>query len=122
MDNPLFLELEFWALLLCSTFLPAVLLIWMTWKRVLSKYIIISIGFFLIFLAGIDAFLLGLLSVEAEATKSILDDKIFHSELSIALYIVPLVLAKIGVSLITHVLCNHISILELHPEHDKDLP
>lgn len=113
MNNPFYLELEFWGVLACSVILPASIFVWMTWKRSLSRFIIIVIGFFLVCIAGGDVIFLRLLSGKAKATPDILDDKLFVSEISIALYIIPLILAGIGVNLASHVLCNHITIAEL---------
>lgn len=107
------MQLEFWGVLACSVILPACVFTWMTWKRSLSRVVITLIGFVLVGIAGADAIFLRLLSSKAKATSHILDDKLFASEISIALYIIPLVLAGIGVNLASHVLCNHITIIEL---------
>lgn len=119
MNNPFYLEFKFWGALSCSVIIPTILFAWMTWRRSISAFVIIVIGLFLVFIAGIDAIFLRLLSAKAKATPDILDDKIFVSEISIALYIIPLILAGIGVNLASHVLCNHIIIAELDEEKEK---
>ena len=113
MNNPIYLELEFWGVLACSAILPMCIFTWMTWKRSLSRLVIIIIGLLLVCIAGANVIFLRLLSTKAKATSNILDDKLFVSEISIALYIIPLILAGIGVNLASHVLCNHINITEL---------
>ena len=118
MNNPFYLELEFWGVLACSVLLPTCIFAWMILRRSLSKFIIIVIGFLLVFIAGVNVIFLRLLCAKAKATPSILDDKLFVSEISIALYIIPLILAGIGVNLASHVLCNHINIVELDQKHD----
>lgn len=114
MNNPLYLEYEFWGVLACSVIFPTIIFVWISWKRSLSRFTLIAIGISLVFIAGADAIFLRLLSAKAKVTPGIIDDHIFVSEISIALYIIPLILAGVGVNLASHVLCNHIIITELN--------
>ena len=113
MGQAIYLEYEFWALLIFTIIIPSVIFIWMMMKREFSRISLVSIGLFLVVIAGLDAILLRMLSVKAKITPGIVDDQIFVSEISIALYIIPLILAGVGVNLASHVLCNHIEIAEL---------
>ncbi len=98
MNQTIYLEHEFWALLVCSIILPVGIFVLMTWKRRFSRATLFLIGTLLVFLSGFDAILLQRLSAKAKASANLLDDRIFASEISIALYIIPLILAGIGVN------------------------
>ncbi len=64
---------------------------------------------FLILLAGIDVYLLKRLAVMAKDSASLLDDYIFSSELSVALYLLPALFAGVGINAISHILINHLT-------------
>ena len=113
MGKPIYLEYEFWALLICTIIVPSAVFIWMMMKRKFSQISIVAIGVLLVVIAGMDAIFLRILSAKAKISPGILDDQIFVSEISIALYIIPLILAGVGVNLASHVLCNHLEITEL---------
>ena len=113
MTRPIYLEFEFWGLLVCTGIIPFVTLLWMMRQRHFQRSILVTIGTFLVFLSGLDAIFLQRLSTKAKASANILDDRIFASEISIALYIIPLILAGIGVNLASYVLCEHLKITEL---------
>ena len=117
MNQTIYLEYEFWGLLVCTIILPAGIFVWMTWKRKFSRTTLLMIGTLLVFLSGLDAIFLQRLSAKAKASANLLDDRIFASEISITLYIIPLILAGIGVNLLSHVLCEHLTIAEL--DHNK---
>jgi hypothetical protein len=57
--------------------------------------------------SGITIFLLQRLAVMAKSTPSLLDDWIFDSTLSVALYFVPILFAGVGVKMLSHVLIGH---------------
>ena len=44
----------------------------------------------------------------ARLSRSLFDDRIFASELSVAMYLLPVVFAGIGVNTISHVLVSHL--------------
>ncbi|MNY42955.1 hypothetical protein D3C86_1778840 [compost metagenome] len=56
----------------------------------------------------------------AKNTPSLADDAVFISELSIALYILPVVFGGIGVNLISHVLLRHLT--EAEKRFDREHP
>ncbi len=113
MQQSIYLEYEFWGLLACTIILPAGIILWLMWKRTFRRTTLSMVGILLVILSGLDAIFLQRLQTKAKATLDLLDDRIFVSEISIALYIIPLILAGIGVNLASHVLVEHLSITEL---------
>ena len=65
-------------------------------------------GFALVFIAGVDVYLIQGLSAAAKLTSSSIDDAVFDSELTLALYAFPALFGGIGVNLISHVLIRHL--------------
>ncbi|MFH1725747.1 MAG: hypothetical protein ABII00_14145 [Elusimicrobiota bacterium] len=78
----------------CTLILPAAIFGWMTWKRRFCKTTLLGIGTMLVFLSGFAAVFLQLLGTKATASADLMDDRVFASEISIALYIVPLILEE----------------------------
>ena len=76
----------------------------------------------LVLIAGVDVYLLQSLSSLAKTSPSLADDALFVSELSIALYVLPVVFGGIGVNLISHVLLRHLTEAEkrFEREHPRD--
>jgi len=79
------------------------------WKRVISRHTVLLFAVILIMLSGVDVFLLQRLKAMARLSTSLLDDTIFRSEISLALYLIPAVFAGIGVNMISHVLVSHLT-------------
>ncbi|MNV98981.1 hypothetical protein D3C71_1942950 [compost metagenome] len=71
-------------------------------------------------ISGVDVYLLQSLAAVAKNTPSLADDAVFISELSIALYILPVVFGGIGVNLISHVLLRHLT--EAEKRFDREHP
>ncbi len=120
MNHSIYLEHEFWGLILCTIILPAWIFIWLARNRKFSRLTLTTIGVMLVTFTGLDVIFLRRLSDKAKATATLMDDRIFSSEISIALYIIPMILAGIGVNLISYVLCEHLSIKELENTGDSD--
>ena len=76
--------------------------------RSISRLTVLLFGITLIAIAGIDVFLLQRLAGMARYTASLLDDTVFASEFSVALYLLPALFAGIGVNLPSHVLVSHL--------------
>jgi hypothetical protein len=55
----------------------------------------------------------------AKNTPSLLDDRIFASEISVALYLLPVLFAGIGVNMISHVLTSHLVDAERQFDREK---
>jgi len=113
MNQIIYLQFEFWGLLVFTIILPAVIFVFMMLRRRFSRTTVSLIGILLVLFSGIDAIFLQRLSAKAKASADLLDDRIFASEISIALYIIPLILAGIGINLMSYVLCEHLDIIEL---------
>ena len=88
--------------------LPAALYAALMAIRAISRAAVAVLGLALVLVAGVDVYLLQSLAALAKATLSVVDDGVFLSELSIALYALPLMLGGIGVNLISHVLLRHL--------------
>jgi hypothetical protein len=109
MKSSVFVEVEFWLLVLCSIIAPvAILWICLTIRKV-SRHHILAVGLVLVTLAGVDIYLLQVLKRLAQATVSTADDLIFNSEITIGLYVLPALLAGLGVNIASHVIIEHLS-------------
>ena len=109
MSSSVFVELRFWLLVVFSFVLPAGIYALLLVTRSISRRAVLGFGIALVLMAGVDLYLLQTLASVAKNTTSLADDKVFISELSIALYILPVVFGGIGVNLISHVLLRHLT-------------
>lgn len=108
MKESVFFDLEF-ALLVASSFVvPISIYVYLFKKQAISRASILVFASVLIALSALDVFLLQILAESAKATLSTIDDKVFSSGLSIALYILPAIFAGIAVNLVSHILNNHL--------------
>lgn len=62
----------------------------------------------LVVISGINVFLLQRLAEMAKLSPSLLDNKFFASEISVALYLLPAIFAGIGVNMMPHILMSHL--------------
>lgn len=112
-----FLELEFFLLIIFSLILP-VGIYWFLLRRFsISRFSVVAIAIVLIMISGIDVYLLQVLSTISRATTSSIDDQLFASELSVALYLLPAVFAGVAINLLSHVLIDHLHRAE--SRHDR---
>jgi hypothetical protein len=109
MSETIFFEFQFFALIACSIFLPIGVYIYAMLKRAISRNTVLLLGIILIALSGVDIFLLQRLTAMARSSPSLLDDQIFASEISTALYLLPALLAGVGVNMLSHVLISHLA-------------
>lgn len=109
MRSSVFIELHFWLLLTFSVVLPAVIYFGLLVRRAVSSMTVLAFGLLLTMLSGVDVYLLQTLSRMAEQTPSVVDDAVFLSELSVALYVLPVLFGGIGVNLVSHVLVRHLT-------------
>ena len=119
MDLAVYMRIEFWILVICSVIIPVFIALFLIRKRRISRFAIAFTGVFLILIASIDAILLQRLSLIAKSTPSLWDDRIFASEFSIALFVLPMTMAGIGVNLLSQLLHEHLIIAELEYERHK---
>ncbi len=112
----IFVEVRFWLLVVCSVVLPAALYAGLMAIRAISRAAVAVLGLALVLalvlVAGVDLYLLQSLAGLARATLSVAEDAVFLSELSIALYVLALMLGGIGVNLIPHVQLRHLNAAE----------
>jgi hypothetical protein len=109
MNQSVFVEFEFWLLVVFSVFMP-VAIIWMCLTiRKVSRHHVLAVGLLLVTIAGIDIYLLQALKRRARETPSTADDVIFDSEITVGLYVLPALLAGIGVNIASHVVIQHLS-------------
>ena len=104
-----FVDVRFWLLVALSAVLPAAIYAALLVRRAISRTTVVLFGLVLVLIAGLDVYLLQGLAKLARITPSLADDAVFLSELSIALYIFPVMFGGIGVNLVSHVLLRHLS-------------
>ena len=109
MHNTVFVELQFWLLVLFSIVIPAVIVWICLTVTSVSRNTILVLGLVLAAIAGFDFYLLQALARMAKATPSLVDDRIFVSEITVGLYVLPALLAGVGINLTSHVLIQHLT-------------
>jgi len=97
--------------------LPAGIYATLLIKRSISQWTVLVLALVLIALSGIDFVLLQKLAEKAKLSSSAFDDRMFVTELSMALYLLPAVFAGIGVNLVSHVVIRHLNLAESRFEH-----
>ena len=76
--------------------------------RRVARLAVLAFGLFLLLLSGADLILLQHIAALARGSRSLLDDQMFLSELSVALYLLPLASAGIGINMVSQVLMEHL--------------
>ena len=113
MTNGVFLDLELIVLVGASLVVPIAIYRHLLQTQAISRVSILLFASILIALSGLDVYLLKSLAVSAKASPSNVDDKVFSSKLSIALYILPAVFSGISVNLVSNILSKHLDEAEL---------
>ena len=119
MRDSVFVEVEFLLLMMFSIVLPVGMYGYMMWKRAISRRTVLLFGFMFVAKSGVTIFLLQRLAMMAKSTPSLLDDRIFDSDFSIALYFVPILFAGIGVNMLSHVLISHLAEAERRFDRER---
>jgi hypothetical protein len=109
MTTNILLEVELWLLVLFSFALPGAIFAVMLVKRSIARAAVFALGLSLIVIAGVDVYLLQRMSQIATQTPSVIDDAIFISEVTVALYLLPAMIGGIGVNVLSHVLIQHLA-------------
>ena len=109
MHDTVFVELQFWLLVLFSIVVPGIIVWVCLTVTAVSRNILLVLGLILAGIAGFDFYLLQALARMARVTPSLTDDRIFDSEITLGLYILPALLAGIGINLTSHVLIQHLT-------------
>ncbi len=125
MKESVFFEMEFLMLIATSVVIPVAIYVFLLKIRAISRSSVLFFAFLLILLSGVDVYLLQSLARHAKSTLSAFDDRLFSSELSMALYLIPIVFGGIGVNLVSHVLVGHLNEAERrfdseHPSRRRD--
>lgn len=102
----MFIQIDFLALIIFSFLLPVGIYAYMMWKKAISRIAVLLLGIILIVISGVDVFLLQHLTRTAE-TSPASSNMFFAHEFSVALYLLPLLFAGIGVNMISHILMTH---------------
>lgn len=110
MENSAFLSVQFWTLVIISFVLPCIIFFRFIRKRKCRHAHILLFALLLIALAGTDVLLLRQLESIARKTPDLMDDRVFLSQYSLALYILPLVSGTLGSDLLAYVVTAHIII------------
>jgi hypothetical protein len=104
------IKFEFWALVLTSLALPVVI-IWHLLRIIrISRTVLIAYACMLIALAGLDVVLITYVASLAKATRGIADDQVFRSEYTLALYLLPLISAGVGINLLSFAITQHLKV------------
>jgi len=123
MRDSVFVDVEFFLLMLFSIAIPVGTYRFMMWRRAISRKTVLLLGFMLVAKSGVTMFLLQRLAEMAKGSPSLLDNIIFASQFSVVLYFVPILLAGIGVNMLSQVLMSHLADaerrFELNQEHRK---
>jgi hypothetical protein len=119
MDRTVFFHIEFWLLVFFSLVLPVAIYWWLFKRRATSPIAVLFLGLALVAIAGIDVFLLQTLSSMARLTPSLMDDAVFGSEITVALYALPALIGGVGVNVISHALIRHLESAEESFEEEE---
>ena len=87
---------------------PAGVYVYLMRVRRVARLSVLAFGLFLVLLSAIDLVLLRYISVLARASTSLLDDQLFLSELTVALHLLPLLSAGIGINMVSQILPEHL--------------
>jgi len=120
MSASVFVEAKFWLLVVFSFIVPVAIYGGLLAKRAVSAVTVLVLGLALVLVAAIDVFLLQSLIAMAKTTSSLVDDAVFLSELSVGLYVLPALLAGVGINVISHVLIRHLG--EAERQFEKEHP
>ena len=120
MSSSVFVRVEFWLLVVFSLVVPTGIYVWLLFRRAISRMMVLGLGLVLVAVSGLDVYLLQRLENDAKVTPSLADDQLFQSELTFALYLLPLLFAGIGVNMVSHVLIEHLA--EAERQYDEEQP
>lgn len=121
LTDSVFLHLDFYLLLLFSLVGPAAIYVFLYRRRKISRPTVFAFGILLILMAGMDLVLLRRLEHGARISASLFDDRVFVSEVSVALYLLPALFAGVGINLVSHVLIGHLVGAEARFERERRL-
>ncbi|MEO6972753.1 MAG: hypothetical protein ABI135_04930 [Rhodoferax sp.] len=109
MQDTVFVELQFWLLVLISFVVPGVIVWACLTVREVSRNTVLVLGVLLVIIAGFDFYLLQTLARMAKLTPSLAGGAIFDSEITVGLYVLPAFLAGIGINVVSPVLIQQLT-------------
>ena len=109
MEETVFVEVKFWLLVLFSLVAPIVIVWVCITIQAVSRGHLLTLGLVMVAIAGFDIYLLQALARMSRVTPSLADDAVFDSEITVGLYVLPALLAGVGVNLASHVLIQHLT-------------
>ncbi len=118
MNDSIFVEKEFFLLIVVSIILPVGLYAFMMAKKALSRTSVLLFGVILVVISGANVVLLQRLATMAKLSASTLDNRVFSSEISLALYLLPALFAGIGINIISHIIIVHLGDAERQFERE----
>jgi hypothetical protein len=108
--DSILIRVELWALILTSIAVPTAI-IWHLVRVVrISRAFLIAYSLALMIISGFDLVLIKAIGALAQQTSSLADDRIFVSEYSLALYLLPLISATVGINLLSYTITRHLRI------------
>jgi hypothetical protein len=107
-----FLKGEFFALIATSLLIPVVMFRYLVTRAQIRQAAVLWYAVLLLLLGGADVMLLRRLAIIAHRTPTLFDDAVFASEISVGLYLLPVVAVGIAVNLISHILIDHLKRVE----------
>ena len=120
MNDSIFVEKEFFLLIVVSIILPVGLYAFMMAKKALSRTSVLLFGVILVVISGANVVLLQRLATMAKLSASTLDNRVFSSEISLALYLLPALFAGIGINIISHIIIVHLGDAERQFEREHN--
>lgn len=108
MHSSVFTQTTFWLLIGLSCVSPFLIYTVLLVKRAIARHTVLLFGIVLVAIAAVDVYLLQRLATLAKHTPSLADDAVFVSEVSVALYLIPVMFGGIGINVISHILVEHL--------------
>jgi len=106
--NSVFVEIRFWLLVVISFATPAAIYALLMRRASISRGAVFGLGVLLVLISAVDVYLLQALNALALHSLSRVDDVVFSSELTIALYAFPVLYGGVGVNVVSHLLIDHL--------------
>lgn len=122
MTPDVFHESEFVLLVLFSIVIPAGIYAFLFRKVSISRWTVGAFATVLLAVAGVNVVLLQHLSQLAKPTGTTIYDKLFSGQVSLALYVFPLVFGGVAVNLLSHMLVSHLDEAEAAFEDKQAAP
>jgi len=106
--NSVFVEVRFWLLVVISFATPAAIYALLMRRASITRSAVFGLGVLLVMISAVDVYLLHALNALAQHSPSHIDDVVFSSELTIALYAFPVLYGGVGVNVVSHLLVDHL--------------